>query len=164
MADVECKVIVEVPKGSRNKYEYDEEDGVIELDRRLFSAVSFPTDYGFIPGTIGPQGDPLDALVCVTEPTFPGCRIKVKPIALHKQRDDEGPDPKVLCVPLNDPAWNHIEEVDDLPGQLKEEIDHFFTIYTDLEGQTVEIDGWGSRDAANEEIARAQERYGEQNG
>jgi inorganic pyrophosphatase len=157
--DAPLKAIVEIPKGSRNKYEFDEETGEIEFDRRLYSAVSFPTDYGFLPGTLSAQGDPMDVLVCVTEPTFPGCRVAVKPVALLKMTDEKGPDPKVLCVPLNDPAWNRLEGVDELPADLADEIAHFFSVYTDLEGQPVEIEGWGSREEADAEIERGQQRF-----
>ena len=114
------RCVVEIPKGSRNKYEYDEELGAIMLDRFLFSSMVYPTDYGFIPHTMGQDGDALDAMVCVSEPTFPGCLIDVKPIALFRMEDDKGIDDKVLCVPLTDPAWNTLEELDDLPEQLQD--------------------------------------------
>ena len=105
---------VEIPKGSRNKYEWDAELHAIKLDRLLFSSVVYPTDYGFIPRTLGLDGDPLDAMVCVSEPTFPGCLIEVKPIALFRMQDDKGQDDKVLCVPLEDPGWNALERLEDL--------------------------------------------------
>ena len=114
MAGPPLKCLVEIPKGSRNKYEYDHEHDVIKLDRFLFSSMVYPTDYGFIPDTLGLDGDPLDAMVCVSEPTFPGCMIEVKPIALFRMEDDKGIDDKVLCVPLNDPSWNTLEELDDI--------------------------------------------------
>ena len=128
---------VEIPKGSRNKYEWDEELQAIKLDRFLFSSVVYPTDYGFIPETLGEDGDPLDAMVCVSEPTFPGCIIPVKVIALFRMRDDKGVDDKVLCVPLEDPNWNHMEALDDLPQPLRDEISHFFSIYKQPEGKHV---------------------------
>ena len=113
MPDHDCDrhlhCLVEIPKGSRNKYEWDEQLQAIKFDRFLFSSVVYPTDYGFIPQTLGEDGDPLDAMVTVSEPTFPGCVIPVKPIALFKMRDDKGVDDKVLCVPLEDPNWNTIE-------------------------------------------------------
>src|SRR3954471_14839810 len=152
---------VEIPKGSRNKYEYDEEIGAIMLDRFLFSSVVYPTDYGFIPDTLGEDGDALDAMVCVSEPTFPGCVIPVKAIALFRMEDDKGVDDKVLCVPLSDPAWNGLEELDDLPEQLQEEIAHFFSVYKDLEQKKVKVHGWRSREEAEEEIENARERYRE---
>src|SRR3954465_7874705 len=152
---------VEIPKGSRNKYEYDEELGAIVLDRFLFSSMVYPTDYGFIPKTHGLDGDPLDAMVCVSEPTFPGCVIPVKAIALFKMEDDAGIDDKVLCVPLSDPAWNTLDELDDLPEQLQQEIEHFFSVYKDLEQKAVTVHGWGSREEALEEIEESRKRYQE---
>ena len=149
---------VEIPKGSRNKYEYDHEAGGIKLDRFLFSSMVYPTDYGFIPDTLGLDGDPLDAMVCVSEPTFPGCIIDVKPIALFRMEDDKGVDDKVLCVPLQDPAWNHLEELDDLPQQLRQEIAHFFSVYKDLEQKKVKVDGWYSREDALTEIEASRKR------
>ena len=152
---------VEIPKGSRNKYEYDEELDAIVLDRFLFSSMVYPTDYGYIPQTHAEDGDPLDAMVCVSEPTFPGCVIPVKPIALFRMEDDKGIDDKVLCVPLSDPAWNTLEELDDLPEQLQQEIAHFFSVYKDLEQKKVKVDGWHSREEAVEEIRKARERWSE---
>jgi inorganic pyrophosphatase len=152
---------VEIPKGSRNKYEYDEEIDAIVLDRFLFSSMVYPTDYGFIPETLGEDGDALDAMVCVSEPTFPGCVIPVKPIALFRMEDDKGIDDKVLCVPLSDPAWNTLEELDDLAKQLQDEIAHFFSVYKDLEQKKVKVDGWHSRKEAEDEIEEARKRYRE---
>jgi inorganic pyrophosphatase len=153
---------VEIPKGSRNKYEYDEELDAIVLDRFLFSSMVYPTDYGFIPKTLGEDGDALDAMVCVSEPTFPGCVIPVKAIALFRMKDDKGVDDKVLCVPLTDPAWNTLENLEDLPKQLQDEIAHFFSVYKDLEQKKVEVDGWHSREEALEEIDNARKRYEDQ--
>ena len=158
MAGEPLTCFVEIPKGSRNKYEYDHEAGGIKLDRFLFSSMVYPTDYGFIPDTLGLDGDPLDAMVCVSEPTFPGCLIDVKPIALFRMEDDKGVDDKVLCVPLQDPAWNHLEELDDLPDQLRQEIAHFFSVYKDLEQKKVKVDGWYSRGDALTEIEAARKR------
>ncbi len=152
---------VEIPKGSRNKYEYDEELDAIVLDRFLFSSMVYPTDYGYIPQTHAEDGDPHDAMVCVSEPTFPGCVIPVKPIALFRMEDDKGIDDKVLCVPLSDPAWNTLEELDDLPEQLQQEIAHFFSVYKDLEQKKVKVDGWHSREEAVEEIEKARKRWRE---
>ncbi len=150
---------VEIPKGSRNKYEYDEDLGAIMLDRFLFSSMVYPTDYGFIPNTLGEDGDALDAMVCVSEPTFPGCVIPVKPIALFRMEDDKGVDDKVLCVPLSDPAWNGLENLDDLPENLQQEIEHFFSVYKDLEQKKVKVDGWHSREDAIKEIEESRKRY-----
>jgi inorganic pyrophosphatase len=145
--------IVEIPKGSRNKYEYDHEKDVIKLDRFLFSSVVYPTDYGFIPEALGEDGDPLDAMVCVSEPTFPGCVIAVKPIALFVMRDEKGEDDKVVCVPTHDPGWNTAETLDDIPEALQREITHFFSVYKQLEGKEVEVEGWRSREEALDVIA-----------
>ena len=161
MADEPLICFVEIPKGSRNKYEFDHEAGAIKLDRFLFSSMVYPTDYGFIPDTLGLDGDPLDAMVCVSEPTFPGCLIDVKPIALFRMEDDKGVDDKVLCVPLQDPAWNHLEELDDLPDQLRQEIAHFFSVYKDLEQKKVKVDGWYGREDALTEIQAARDRCSE---
>jgi inorganic pyrophosphatase len=158
MADDPLICLVEIPKGSRNKYEYDHDMDVIKLDRFLFSSMVYPTDYGFIPDTLGQDGDPLDAMVLVSEPTFPGCVIEVKAIALFRMEDDKGIDDKVLCVPLTDPAWNTLETLEDVPSQLKDEIAHFFSVYKDLEQKKVSVDGWYSREEALEEIEASRER------
>ena len=158
MAGLHC--FVEIPKGSRNKYEWDEELGGVKLDRFLFSSVVFPTDYGFIPQTCAEDGDPLDALVCVSKPTFPGCRIEVEAIAVLRMSDDKGQDDKVLCVPQGDPTWSGMQELDDLPSQLRTEIEHFFSVYKELEGKEVVIDGWYPREDALRIIEESRERYG----
>src|SRR3954463_11922579 len=163
MADrVHC--LVEIPKGSRNKYEWDEDLQAIKLDRFLFSSVVYPTDYGFIPDTGGEDGDPLDAMVCVSEPTFPGCVIPVKVIALFRMRDDKGVDDKVCCVPLQDPNWNKMETLDDLPQPLRDEISHFYSIYKQPEGIAVKVDGWFPREQAIDIIEEAKQRYRDERG
>ena len=154
----ELVCVVEIPKGSRNKYEYDAELGGIKFDRLLMSAATYPTDYGFLRDTLGQDGDPLDALVCLYEPTFPGCLIPVKPVGLFEMRDEKGVDDKVICVPVEDPYWNMYEELDDLPLLLRQEIEQFFSIYKDLEGKAVTIEGWRSRGDALREIAASRER------
>ena len=150
--------VVEIPKGSRNKYEYDPELGGIKFDRLLVSAATYPTDYGYLRGTLGQDGDPLDALVCLYEPTFPGCLIPVKPVGMFMMRDEKGIDDKIICVPLADPYWNEYHELEDLPMLLRQEIEQFFSIYKDLEGKTVTIDGWHSRAEAEQEITEARQR------
>ena len=159
--DANLYCFVEIPKGSRNKYEWDEDLGAVKLDRFLYSSVVYPTDYGYIPDTLAEDGDELDAMVCVSEPTFPGCVIEVKPIALFKMADEKGVDDKILCVPLSDPAWNTLEKLDDLPKQLTDEITHFFSIYKDLEQKETEVRGWFSREDAEQEIDKARERFRE---
>jgi inorganic pyrophosphatase len=157
--------VVEIPKGSRNKYEYDPALGGIKFDRLLMSAATYPADYGYLRGTLGLDGDPLDALVCLYEPTFPGCLIPVKPVGLFGMSDEKGVDHKVICVPLEDPYWNHHEQLEDLPLLLRQEIEQFFSIYKELEHESdVEIEGWGSREDAEREIADARGRLSERPG
>jgi inorganic pyrophosphatase len=153
--------LVEIPKGSRNKYEWDEELGGIKLDRFLFSSVVYPTDYGFIPETLGEDGDPLDAMICVSEPTFPGCFIPAHVIALFRMRDDKGIDDKVVCVPRHDPNWKGVETMEDLSEALRDEISHFFSIYKQPEGIAVKVDGWFPREQALEVIEESRERFRE---
>ncbi|HSH04813.1 MAG TPA: inorganic diphosphatase [Anaerolineae bacterium] len=153
------EVMIEIPKGSRNKYEYDHERHVFKLDRMLFSAVHYPSDYGFVLDTLGEDGDPLDVLVLLWEPTFPGCLIEAKPIGMFKMWDEKGRDEKILCVPINDPHWSHLESLDDVPPHLLAEITHFFTIYKDLEKKKVGVEGWEDRDRAIEIIKAAQVRF-----
>jgi inorganic pyrophosphatase len=148
-------VFVEIPGGSRNKYEYDEEIGHVILDRFLSSSTVYPTDYGYLMGYLGRDGDPLDAMVCVSEPTFPGCVIPVKAVALFVMQDEKGEDDKIVCVPNHDPGWNHAETMEDIPEMLQREITHFFSIYKQLEGKEVQVEGWRSREEALEVIADA---------
>jgi inorganic pyrophosphatase len=161
VADESFFCIVEIPKGSRNKYEWDHERDALVLDRFLFSSVVYPTDYGFIPETLSLDGDPLDVMLCVSEPTFPGCMVDVKPIALFRMEDDKGLDDKVLCVPLHDPGWNTLESLDEVSLQLQNEIAHFFSIYKNLENKKVSVKGWFSRQDALDEIRASRERYRE---
>jgi inorganic pyrophosphatase len=159
--DAAFDCIVEIPKGSRNKYEYDHEKDVIKLDRFLFSSVVYPTDYGFVPDTLSLDGDPLDVMVCVSEPTFPGCLIVVKPIGLLRMEDDAGVDDKVLAVPLTDPGWNRLSSLEEVPTQLQQEIQHFFLVYKQLENKKVEVEGWFSREDAIKEIEASRARFRE---
>ena len=152
-------VMIEIPKGSRNKYEYDKEKRVLRFDRMLFSAVHYPSDYGFIPDTLAQDGDPLDALVLVWEPTFPGCLIEARPVGLFKMWDEKGPDEKILCVPVSDPLWNYIESLADVPPHLLKEIAHFFAIYKDLEEKKTGVEGWEDCEAALKVIRESQHRY-----
>jgi inorganic pyrophosphatase len=150
--------LVEIPKGSRNKYTWDEELGGIKLDRFLFSSMVYPTDYGFIQRTCSPKGTPLDAMVCVSAPTFPGCVIPVRVIAVFRTKDEAGQDDKLLCVPFEDPNWSYMETLDDLPSQLRQEIEHFFSIYKMPEGKEVEIQGWEDQDVAMKLLDEARAR------
>ena len=151
-------VFVEVPSGSRNKYELDPELGGIVLDRRLFTSMSYPADYGFIEGTMGEDGDPLDALVLVGEPTFPGCRIRVRVVGVFHMTDEKGPDEKVICVPLKDPAWMRVSDIHDIPPEFRDEIEHFFQVYKDLEEGKTETRGFGNRADAEQIIDEARAR------
>jgi inorganic pyrophosphatase len=152
--------VVEIPKGGRNKYEYDPELGAIKLDRFVSASVVYPTDYGYVPQTLAPDGDALDVLVCVSEPTFPGCVVPSKVIGLLKMSDEKGPDDHVVCVPVNDPGWNTAETVDDLPLLLRREIVHFFEVYKDLDpGRYSDVKGWGDIEEAWDRIASARKNF-----
>jgi inorganic pyrophosphatase len=157
----EVVVFVEVPMGSRNKYELDSELGSVVLDRRLFTSMAYPADYGFVEGTLGEDGDPLDALVLVGDPTFPGCRIRARVVGVFHMTDEKGPDEKILCVPLKDPAWMRISDVHDIPAELRNEIEHFFTVYKDLEDAKVDVRGYGNRSEAEQVLVEAFSRAGE---
>ncbi|HEA31210.1 MAG TPA: inorganic diphosphatase [Leeuwenhoekiella sp.] len=136
-------VLIEIPKGSRNKYEYDFKLKKVRYDRMIFSSMMYPADYGFIPETLALDGDPLDVLVLVTEPTFPGCVIEVKPIGVFHMTDEKGPDEKIICVPISDPIANTVNDLDELNPHLIKEIEHFFRVYKDLEKKKVDVGGWG---------------------
>jgi inorganic pyrophosphatase len=151
-------VFVEIPSGARNKYEWDDEAGGIVLDRRLFTSMSYPADYGFVEGTLGEDGDPLDALVLVSEPTFPGCRIRIRVVGVFHMADEKGPDEKLICVPLRDPGWSQVADIHDVPPPLRNEIEHFFQVYKDLENKPTETRGFGNRAEAIEALAAARAR------
>ena len=151
---LEFDVLVEIPKGSRNKYEVDHESGRIRLDRTLFTSTQYPADYGFIENTLGLDGDPLDALVLlIGEPTFPGCLIKCRAIGMYRMTDEAGGDDKVLCVPAADPRLEHMRDINHLPKFDRLEIEHFFAVYKELEpGKSVEGANWVGRDEAEQEV------------
>jgi inorganic pyrophosphatase len=160
MTDEPLMCMIEIPMGSRNKYEYDPELGAIKLDRFVSAAVVYPTDYGFIPDTLGLDGDELDVLVCVSAPTFPGCLVPVRPIGIFCMTDENGQDDKIVCVPVSDPLWNVYFEADELPKAVRDEITHFFAVYKDLDlDRHSEPTGWRDRSAALAEIAEAHERF-----
>jgi inorganic pyrophosphatase len=152
-------VLVEIPRGSRNKYEYDFDLKRMRFDRMLFSSMMYPADYGFIPETLALDGDPLDVLVLVTKPTFPGCVIEVKPIGVFHMADDKGPDEKVICVPVSDPIWNKLNDLSDMNPHLLKEIEHFFEVYKDLENKKVDVQGWGDVKEAQEILKQCVDRY-----
>ncbi|MDQ3528734.1 MAG: inorganic diphosphatase [Actinomycetota bacterium] len=155
------EIFVEIPKGSRNKYEWDHAAGRFRLDRMLFSAVQYPGDYGFVLDTFGGDGDPLDAMVILGEPTFPGCTITARVFGVFWMTDDKGEDTKILTVPDSDPRWSHVRDLGDVPGHLLAEIEHFFSIYKDLERKKVTVDGFGNRQEAQAVIAADRKRFAE---
>jgi inorganic pyrophosphatase len=158
---MEFDVTIEIPKGTRNKYEMDHEVGRIRLDRTLFTATQYPADYGYIENTLGEDADNLDALVLIQEPTFPGCLVRCRAIGMFRMRDEQGPDPKVLCVPSADLRLVDLRDITDLEHFHKLEIQHFFEVYKDLEpGKSVEVEGptWVGRDEAEAEVRRSQDR------
>ena len=152
-------VLIEIPKGSRNKYEYDFNLKKVRYDRMIFSSMMYPADYGFIPDTLAQDKDPLDVLVLVSEPTFPGIVMEVKPIGVFHMADEKGPDEKIICVPVSDPIWNRLNDLNDLNGHLKKEIEHFFKVYKDLEKKKVDVGDWGDVKEAREIIEQCVERY-----
>jgi inorganic pyrophosphatase len=153
------EMVVEIPRGSRNKYEIDHATGQMWLDRRLFTAMAYPADYGFIEGTLGEDGDPLDVLVMLDEPTFPGCHLHARAVGVFWMADDAGPDAKILAVPAHDHRWDKVTELEHLPAHLLHEIRHFFEAYKDLEpGKFSEVREWEGRPAAETEVAAAFER------
>lgn len=153
--------VVEIPKGSKNKYEVDHDSGAVWLDRELFTPMAYPAEYGYIEGTLGEDGDPLDALVLLHEPTFPGCHIKVRPVAAFVMSDEAGRDVKILCVQMKDVRWGHLQDLSDVPKHILDEIEHFFAHYKDLEpGKSVTIEGWRDLASADTEIAASFARHG----
>lgn len=154
-------VLVEIAKGSRNKYEYDKQLGLFRLDRVLYSPLHYPGDYGLIPQTLAEDGDPLDVLVMVSEPTFVGCVIQARPLGLFRMVDRGTPDHKVLAVPATDPLFADTHDLRDVPRHFLAEVAHFFKTYKDLEGIGVEPLGWEPAAAAREEVLSSVERYHE---
>lgn len=156
----EHEVVIEIPKGSRNKYEVDHDTHTIWLDRTLFTAMQYPADYGYFPNTLARDGDPLDALVLLPEPTFPGCHVMVRAVAVFLMSDEKGPDEKVLCVPAHDPRWEDVRDVDDVLVYLRSEIAHFFDFYKTIEpGSGTTTAGWADAASAATVIGDARARY-----
>ncbi len=157
---MEFDVTIEIPKGQRNKYEVDHQTGRIRLDRMLFTSTRYPSDYGFVDNTLGGDGDPLDALVLVDEPTFPGCLIRVRAVGMFHMTDEAGPDEKLLCVVAGDPRQRHLRDIGDVPEFDRLEIQHFFEVYKDLEpGKSVEGAEWVGRAEAEAEVEISRQRY-----
>jgi inorganic pyrophosphatase len=158
---VEFDVLIEIPKGVRNKYEMDRGTNRLRLDRTLFTATQYPADYGYIEDTLGQDGDPLDALVLIQEPTFPGCLVSARPIGMFRMTDEAGPDDKVLCVPSGDPRQDHLRDIHHLSEYDRLEIQHFFEVYKALEpGKSVEGASWVGRAEAEHEVRASFERAG----
>ncbi len=156
---MEFDVLIEIPGGSRNKYEVDHTSGRMRLDRTLFTSTRYPHDYGYVENTLGGDGDPLDAMVLTDEPTFPGCLIRVRAVGMFHMRDEAGPDEKVLCVVAGDPRQDHIRDIHHVPEFDRLEIQHFFEVYKDLEpGKSVEGAHWVGRTDAEKEIEASRER------
>ena len=158
------RMIVEIPKNSSNKYEYDGQLGVFRLDRALYSPLHYPGDYGFVPGTLADDGDPLDVLAIVDDPSYPGVLISVRPVGLLDMVDQSEPDQKILAVPNKNPRFDQIHTIDQVFPHKLREIEHFFTIYKELEGKKTEMHGWRGPKEARDLIRRCRERYLESKG
>jgi inorganic pyrophosphatase len=162
---VDVDVLIEIPKGQRNKYEMDHATGRIRLDRMLFTSTRYPADYGYIEDTLADDGDPLDALVLLDEPTFPGCLILCRVIGMFQMRDEKGADNKVLCVPARDPRMEHLRDIHHVPEFERLEIQHFFEVYKAIEpGKSVQAEAWADRRAAEAEIEACRKRAAEVTG
>ncbi|MDG3009316.1 inorganic diphosphatase [Rhodococcus sp. D2-41] len=162
---MEFDVTIEIPKGQRNKYEVDHETGRIRLDRYLYTSMQYPADYGFIEGTLGEDGDPLDAFVLLPQSVYPGVIVEARPVAMFKMVDEAGGDDKVLCVPAGDHRWDHIQDLADVPQDELEAIKHFFVHYKDLEpGKHVEAADWVGKAEAEAEIERSIKRLADSGG
>ena len=160
-ADREIDVVIEIPRGSRNKYEYDHERHIIKLDRRLFTATTYPADYGFVPDTLAGDGDPLDALVLLDDPVYPGVWVEARPVGVLYMRDEAGEDAKLICVPPKEPRWANVHDISDLTPQLMAEIQHFFEVYKALEPDKYSSAlGMEGREAAWREIEEGRANYG----
>ncbi|HJW09062.1 MAG TPA: inorganic diphosphatase [Holophagaceae bacterium] len=151
--------VIEIPTGSRIKYEIDHETGMVHVDRVLYSPFHYPAEYGFIPNTLAPDGDPADVLVLINGTTYPGVVIKARPVGMLLMHDDKGQDNKVLCVAADDPNYAHVESLDDLPPHFMKEVEHFFVTYKDLEEKDVHSDGWAGREEALEFIRQSVAAY-----
>ncbi len=153
---------IEIPTGSQNKYEYDKEKGVFKLDRVLFSPMFYPAEYGYLENTLALDGDPLDILVLVTNPTFPGCVIESRVIGFLNMIDSGEEDAKLLAVPVEDPRFDHVQSLEDVPEHTLKEISHFFERYKDLQGKKTEIGSWEGPEKAAQLVEECLKRYQEQ--
>lgn len=160
MNELTFDVLIEIPAGSRNKYEVDKKSGKIRLDRMLFTSTRYPWDYGYVENTLGLDGDPIDALVMLDEPTFPGCVVKCRVIGMFRMTDESGGDDKLLCVPAGDVRKEHLRDIHHISEYDRLEIQHFFEVYKDLEpGKSVEGATWVGRVEAEKEIHSSFDRY-----
>jgi inorganic pyrophosphatase len=159
---VEFDITIEIPRGQRNKYEIDHDSGRLRLDRFLYTPMAYPADYGFIEDTLGEDSDPLDAMVLLPQPVFPGVLVLSRPVAMFRMVDEAGGDDKVLCVPAGDPRWDHIQDLHDVPQLELDGIKHFFMHYKDLEpGKFVKTAEWVGRAEAEAEVERSLARFTE---
>jgi inorganic pyrophosphatase len=157
---VEFDITIEIPRGQRNKYEIDHDSGRLRLDRYLYTPMAYPADYGFIEDTLGEDSDPLDAMVLLPQPVFPGVLVLARPVAMFRMVDEAGGDDKVLCVPAGDPRWDHIQDLHDVPQLELDGIKHFFMHYKDLEpGKFVKAADWVGRAEAEAEVERSRTRF-----
>jgi inorganic pyrophosphatase len=159
MSNLVVDAFIEIPAGSQNKYEFDKEKGAFILDRVLFSPMHYPTEYGYLEGTLALDGDPLDILVLTTFPTFPGCVIESRVIGVLIMSDDKGQDEKLLAVPTSDPRWKEVNSLKDVPEHTLKEISHFFQVYKDLENKKTVIEGWKDADVAKQLYEECVKRY-----
>lgn len=159
MAEMIVDVLVEIPTGSQNKYEFDKEKGRYVLDRVLYSPMHYPTEYGYLENTLAEDGDPVDVLVLTTFPTFPGCTIESRVIGVLMMSDDKGKDEKLLAVPTQDPRFKNVHSLDDVAPHTLKEISHFFQVYKDLENKKVQIDGWEGVETASRLVEEAKVRH-----
>src|ERR1700741_2941656 len=156
---MEFDVLIEIPRGSRNKYEGDHHSGLIRLDRTLFTATQYPADYGFVPDTLGEDGDPLDAMVLVQEPTFPGCLIRSRAVGMFRMTDEKGGDDKIICVPAGDPRQENLRELEDVPEVYRLPTPHFFPVYKELDpGKSGRDTAWAGRVDAEAEVIASRQR------
>ena len=157
---MEFDITIEIPRGQRNKYEIDHDSGRLRLDRYLYTPMAYPADYGFIEDTLGEDTDPLDAMVLLPQPVFPGVLVLARPVAMFRMVDEAGGDDKVLCVPAGDPRWDHIQDLHDVPQLELDGIKHFFMHYKDLEpGKFVNTADWVGRAEAEAEVERSRARF-----
>lgn len=152
-------MIVEIPKNSSNKYEYDHDLNMFRLDRALYSPMHYPGDYGFIPSTLADDGDPLDVLCLVQEPSFTGCLMTVRPVGILRLKDQKEGDEKVLAVPTKNPRYDQIHTLDQIFPHVRRELEHFFAIYKELQGAVMQLDGWGDPREARKTIVECRQRY-----